>query len=98
MKQSTRQQTADQSIKGGIAGIVIFLLAKWDTDPALIAMATPLITGFLSWASTKIGDPELASFIGTAGVEDGKPVKVAVKKAPAKAAPAKKAPAKKVAK
>lgn len=97
MKPSTRQQTADQSIKGGIAGIIIFLLAKWDVDPALIAMATPVITGALSWASTKIGDPELASFIGTAGVEDGKPVKVAVKKAPAKA-PAKKAPAKKVAK
>ena len=90
MKPSTRQQTADQSIKGGIAGIIIFLLAKVDADPALIAMATPVITGLLSWASTKIGDPELASFIGTAGVEDGKPVKVAVKKAPAKKAPAKK--------
>ena len=90
MKQSTRQQTADQSLKGGVAGIIIFLLAKNNADPVFIAMATPVIDGVLSWVSTKIGDPQVASFIGVAGVEDGKPVKVAAKKAPVKKAPVKK--------
>lgn len=84
MKQSTRQQTADQSLKGGVAGIVIYLLAKNNADPVFIAMATPVITGALSWVSTKIGDPKVASFIGVVGVDDGKPVKVAAKKAVAK--------------
>ena len=65
-------------------------MMKSGADAALIAMSTPVITGLLSWASTKIGDPELASFIGTVGVADGKSVKVAAKKAVAKKAVAKK--------
>lgn len=90
MNGKSRQQTTDQSIKGGIAGIVLFLMMKSGADAALIAMSTPVITGLLSWVSTKIGDPELASFIGTVGVADGKSVKVAAKKAVAKKAVAKK--------
>ena len=86
MKATTRQQTTDQASKGGIVGIILFLLMKWDVDPALIAMSTPLLTALLSWASTKIGDPTLASFIGTKGVNDGKVVKVSAKKSPAKKA------------
>ncbi len=89
MKSTTRQQTTDQASKGGIVGIILFLLMKWDVDPALIAMSTPILTGLLSWVSTKIGDPTLASFIGTVGVDDGKVVKVA---APKKAVAKKTAP------
>ena len=86
MKSSTRQQTTDQASKGGIVGIVLYLFMKWDVDPALIAMSTPVLVGLLSWVSTKIGDPTLASFIGTVGIDDGKVVKVAAKKAVAKKA------------
>ena len=65
-------------------------MMKACADPVLIAMATPVITGLLSWVSTKIGDPELASFIGTVGATDGKCIKVAPKKTVAKKAVAKK--------
>lgn len=95
MNNKRRQQTTDQSIKGGIAGIILFLMMKAGADAGLIAMATPVITGLLSWVSTKIGDPELASFIGTVGATDGKCIKVAPKKAVAKKTVAKKAVAKK---
>lgn len=84
MMTTTRQQTTDQASKGGIVGIILFLLMKYNVDPALIAMSTPVLAGLLSWVSTKIGDPTLASFIGTVGVDDGKVVKVAAKKVVAK--------------
>ena len=87
---STRNQTADQTLKGGILGIITYLAMKYNVDPALTALALPVIAAGLSLASTKIGDPEVAAFFGTA---NGKPIDiapVAKKKAPAKKAPAKK--------
>lgn len=87
---STRNQTADQTLKGGILGIITYLAMKYNVDPALTALALPVIAAGLSLASTKIGDPEVAAFFGTA---NGKPMDIAPaakKKAPAKKAPAKK--------
>jgi hypothetical protein len=85
---STKQQYADQTTKGGVLGIITYLFMKWNFDPAFIALALPLIAAGLSWASTQIGDSEVASFFGIDGKNDGKPVKVAgktvAKKAPAK--------------
>lgn len=91
---STRNQTADQTLKGGVLGIITYLAMKYNVDPALTALALPVIAAGLSLASTKIGDPEVAAFFGTA---NGKPMDIApaAKKAPAKKAPAKKASAKK---
>jgi len=86
MQQAQRQQAIDQSSKGGVLGILSYLMFKGNIDPALIAMSMPLLAALLSWASTRIGDPQVASFFGTVGVNDGKIVKVAAKKAPAKKA------------
>lgn len=88
-KNSTKQQYADQTTKGGVLGIITYLFMKWNLDPAFVAMALPLIAAGLSWASTQIGDSEVASFFGIDGKNDGKPVKVAGK-AVAKKSPAKK--------
>jgi hypothetical protein len=88
---STRNQTADQTLKGGVLGIITYLAMKYNVDPALTALALPVLAAGLSLASTKIGDPEVAAFFGTA---NGKPIDIAPaakKKAPAKkAAPKKK--------
>lgn len=88
---STRNQTADQTLKGGVLGIITYLAMKYNVDPALTALALPVIAAGLSLASTKIGDPEVAAFFGTA---NGKPMDIAPAKA-AKKAPAKKAAPKK---
>ena len=85
-----KQQTTDQAAKGGVLGIVTYLLIKWNVDAALIAMTTPVLAAILSWASTKIGDPTIASFFGTEGNNDGKPMKVARKKTLVKKVAAKK--------
>ena len=92
LPQSTSsQQMTDQTAKGGVLGLVTYGLMKANLDPAMTAMALPLIAAGLSWVSTQIGDPQVASFIGTIGVDDGKIVKVsAKKKAPVKKAASKK--------
>lgn len=90
---ATVNQTADQGTKGGILGIITYLLIKYNVDPALTALSLPVLAVALSWASTKVGDPNVAAFFGA---NDSKPLNLTnYKPAPVKAASAKKAPAKK---
>lgn len=58
-----KMQMTDQAAKGGILGILVYLANKANLDPEFIALCMPVIAGFLAWGSTKIGDPELASFL-----------------------------------
>lgn len=58
------KQAADQTVKGGILGIVVYLAHNANVDPALIAMCMPLATALLAYISSKINDPHLASFFG----------------------------------
>jgi len=87
MKQdnSVKQQYADQATKGGFLGLATYLLIQWNVDPAIIALALPALSAGLSWASTQIGDENIASFFGI----NDKSAPVA-KKSPAKKSPAKK--------
>jgi len=66
-------QTYDQSAKGGILGIITYLAMKYEVDPTLIAMSLPFLSAILAYASTKIGDPAIASFVGRSA-KDGKPL------------------------
>jgi len=84
---ATANQTTDQATKGGVLGIVTYLGIKYSVDPALLAMSMPLLAAGLAWASTKIGDPEVAAFFGDKG---RKPLNVSITKSPAKKASAKK--------
>lgn len=68
-----KNQAMDQTAKGGVLGILTYLAMKYDVDPALVALAMPLVSAVLAWASTKIGDPAIASFVGTKDA-DGKPL------------------------
>jgi hypothetical protein len=78
-----RNQSVDQTAKGGVLGIIVYLCVKYNVDAGLTAMAMPLLAATLSWASTKVGDPTIASFIGSK-VSEKKPL--TVKKATKKAA------------
>lgn len=90
----TGQQITDQAIKGGIVGLLTYAMASANFDAGLQASLIPVITAVLAYASTKIGDPKVASFLTKAAKEV--PVVVEeVKKASAKKAPAKKAAPKK---
>jgi hypothetical protein len=63
MKSAT---AADGVAKGGAMGVVVYLCNKYNVDPMLTALAMPLVAAALAFASTKIGDPSVASFFGTA--------------------------------
>jgi hypothetical protein len=58
-----KMQMTDQAAKGGVMGVLFYLASKADLDPEFIALCMPIVGGLLAWASMKIGDPELASFL-----------------------------------
>ncbi len=58
-----KSQSMDQVLKGGALGVVVYLCDKYNVDPTLTALAMPLVAAGLAWASTKIGDPTVASFL-----------------------------------
>lgn len=87
-------QITDQTLKGAIVGALSYFLAKWNVDPGLQAALMPVLITLLAYASTKVGDPQVASFLTKAAEELPEVVEevkeeVAKKKAPAKKAAAK---------
>ena len=56
-----KQQLGDQTLKGGVLGIISYLAWKAELDPEFIALCLPVLSGVLAWLSTQIGDPHLAS-------------------------------------
>lgn len=99
---AVNSQVKDQSIKGVILGAVAYLLVKWNVDAEAQAGIITAVTAGLAYASTKVGDKNVASFLAKAAkqapkvvaevqakVEEVKaeaPKPVAKKKAPAKKA------------
>lgn len=65
-------QLKDQAAKGGILGLASYIALKSNMDPELVAICMPVLAGVLAWASTKIGDPELASFLDSQTVQSTK--------------------------
>ena len=55
-----KRQIGDQTTKGGLIGLMIYGLNTQGVDPVLISMLVPVVSSVLAWASTKIGDPDLA--------------------------------------
>lgn len=104
------KQITDQTLKGAIVGVIMYAMAKGNVDAGLQASLVPLITAALAYASTCVGDKNVASFISKAKKKDyteiirsAEKVINAIETAPAldldppapKKAVAKKAPAKK---
>ena len=57
---NSSKQIADQTLKGGIQGVICYFLWKSKLDRELIFMLMPISATVLAWISTKIGDPNLA--------------------------------------
>ena len=58
-----RGQMADQTLKGAVAALVMYVATKLGADSQLVLLLAPVVTGLLAWASKKVGDPTLASFL-----------------------------------
>lgn len=90
-KKVTVSAIADVATKGGVVGVVSYLFATWEIDPALNIVVLPAILYVLNVLSTKVGDPQIANFFA----KQSKIVEVAVKETVAKPAPVAQAAAKK---
>lgn len=64
-KQVSKSQLGDQMAKGGVMGLVVYFANKGNIDPELLAICMPLIAGVMAVVSSKIGDPDIASFFDT---------------------------------
>lgn len=56
-----QNQIGDQTLKGSVLAILTYLGWKIELDPEFMALCLPVLSGLFAWASTKIGDPHLAS-------------------------------------
>lgn len=60
-----RSQNLDQSAKGGLIGVLFALGVKAGIDTSILIALSPVVAALLSQLSTKVGDPTIASFIGS---------------------------------
>jgi hypothetical protein len=57
---NAKLQTADQTLKGAIIGLVTYVAYKYDLDMQLIALSIPVVSGLLALISTRIGNKSTA--------------------------------------
>lgn len=60
MDTQAKLQTADQTLKGAIVGLVTYVAYKYGWDMQLIALAIPVVSGLLAWVSTLVGNRKTA--------------------------------------
>jgi hypothetical protein len=56
----SNRQIGDQTTKGGVLGVFIYVLSKNNVDPVLIGLLVPIAASVLAYLSTLIGNKELA--------------------------------------
>jgi phage shock protein PspC (stress-responsive transcriptional regulator) len=59
---ANKAQMNDQAAKGGLLGVFFYVANKYNLDPEIVLVLTPVIAALLASLSTKVGDPEVASF------------------------------------
>ena len=60
MDKNAQLQTADQTLKGAIIGLVTYVAYKYGWDMQLIALGIPVVSGLLALISTKVGNRSTA--------------------------------------
>ena len=56
----SNRQIGDQTTKGGVLGVLIYVLSKNNVDPVLIGLLVPIAASVLAYLSTLIGNKDLA--------------------------------------
>jgi hypothetical protein len=60
---AVKKQIGDQTLKGAILGVIAYVMMKLNVPEEAQAAFYPLILWGLAYVSTRVGDPELASFL-----------------------------------
>ena len=56
----SHRQIGDQSTKGGLLGIFVYVMSRNNVDPVLIALLVPMVASVLAYVSTLVGNKDLA--------------------------------------
>ena len=56
----SHRQIGDQSTKGGLLGIFVYVMSRNDVDPVLVGLLVPIIASALAYLSTLVGNKDLA--------------------------------------
>jgi hypothetical protein len=68
---NAKLQTADQTLKGAIIGLVTYVAYKYNLDMQLIALSIPVVSGLLALISTRFGNKSTACLF--VAKDDSKP-------------------------
>lgn len=60
MNPNAKLQTADQTLKGAVVGLVTYVAYKYGWDMQLIALSIPVVSGVLAYVSTLVGNRNTA--------------------------------------
>jgi len=71
MNKNAQLQTADQTLKGAVIGLLTYVAHKYELDMQLIALAIPVAAGVMAWITTLIGNNNTACVF----IEKGKKLK-----------------------
>lgn len=82
-KKISVSNIADIATKGGVAGVISYLLSTYNIDPALNIVILPVALYVLNELSKKVGDPNIANFFA----KQSKVVEATIKETVAQAIP-----------
>ena len=60
MDKNAQLQTADQTLKGAVIALIVYVMNKYDVDPGLIAVTIPVAAGVMAALSTRFGNKNTA--------------------------------------
>ena len=60
MDKNAQLQTADQTLKGAVIALIVYVMNKYDVDPGLIAVTIPVAAALMAALSTRLGNNNTA--------------------------------------
>jgi hypothetical protein len=60
VNKNAQLQTADQTLKGAVIALVVYVATKYDWDMELVALVIPVASGVMAALSSLIGNKDTA--------------------------------------
>jgi hypothetical protein len=60
MNKNAQLQTADQTLKGAVIALVVYVATKYDWDMELVALVIPVVSGVMAALSSLVGNKDTA--------------------------------------
>lgn len=71
MDKNAQLQTADQTLKGAVIALIMYVMNKYDVDTGLIYVTVPVAAGVMAALSTRFGNKNTACMFMAKNKENG---------------------------